>query len=151
MLAVLALFVGACTRIPPAPLPETRNMAYDLLTENGKLGASMILLTLVDDSIYLKLDSAEVTGLDAAIKTWADVAKGAGITTVRHKIVTSRLEGRMLTDSGEVQFTIVDRVTNVPRDTSLSFFAIWNAKKPGWRLGLEQMTPHGKRPTTPSK
>ncbi|MCX5766106.1 MAG: hypothetical protein NTZ43_02625 [Gemmatimonadetes bacterium] len=131
--------VSACKTAPPAPSEDTRKMGYDLLSETGHVGAGVVLLSLVDDSVYLKLDSVEVSGLDRAIKTWSEVGKGARITSIRHKIVGSTLEKAMLTDTGIVQFTLLNKDEKTQRDTVLAFKAIWNLKKVGWRLGLEQM------------
>ena len=116
-------------------------MAYDLLAQSGRTGVSPLLLALVDDAVFLRLDSAEVSGLDAAIKTWQDLANGAGITTVRHRIIGSLQERTMLIDTGNVQLTVRSPDGKAQYDTLLAFKGVWNVGKAGWRLGLEEMKP----------
>lgn len=137
----MAMVVGGCQRVPPAPDANARQMAYDLLAQTGKLGVGAVLVSLVDDSVKLTLDKAEVLGLDAAIRVWRDVAQQAGIMAVRHRIIGSRQEQQMLTDTGIVQLTVRSRDNKAQYDTLLAFKGIWNVRRAGWRLGYEEMKP----------
>lgn len=141
VVGIMAMLVGGCQRVPPAPLAEDRTMTYDLLAETGHLGVGRVLLTLVDDSVSLRLDSAEVFGLDAAIKTWQAVGTGGGITVVRHRIIGSLQEQKMITDTGIVQITVGSRDKKAPHDSLLAFKGIWNASRGGWRLRYQEIKP----------
>lgn len=129
-----------CNRVP-APDAGARTTGYDLLAESARVPVGVVLLSLVDDAVALKLDQVEVGGLDNAIKAWQEVGRGAGITTVRHQILGSTHEGITIMDSGLVTFTFMPAGSKVARDSVLAFRGIWNKQKQGWRMGYEAITP----------
>ena len=141
VVSVMAMLVGGCQRVPDAPDVNDRKMAYDLLAQTGQFGAGMILFALVGDSVKLRLDSVDVLGLDAAVMAWKALAKEAGITMARHRIMGSRPEQKMLTDTGIVQLTVRSRGNKAQYDTLLAFRGIWKVGRAGWRLDYEEMKP----------
>lgn len=130
----LIVITGCRKEIPP-PDPETRTMGYDLLAQSATMPATRLLLNLLDDSLSMRLDSAEVSGLDNSIQAWKKIGKEAGITAARFKILGSSTKGITVRDTGIVRFTLSSPVAAASRDTLLTFIGIWNRSSQGWRLG----------------
>lgn len=141
LLSIVGILAGCSGKDTSRLAVGTREMIYDMLASPplGRLPAVAVAATA--DDFVLQLDQVAVSGLDDALRTWNELVLGAKVRSVRHTVTgNSDASVDRLIDSGRVVFTLQERPSLAPRDTTMTFVATWKKTGGKWYLRKEAIS-----------